>query len=957
MKSWKLGLAILVVLIALTVAPATAQTFDNSGGGSWKEYMSFPITTVPAEHAQYRIVINGTTWELYNSTNALEATGTNNNFWNLVNSTGADIRVFNDKNEQLYFWIEYFNPTEQKARIIVKLTANSSELNIAYGNPSATLSSYHNASQVFEFFDDFETLDTNVWGGDTGSFSVSNGILSSSTSTVWIYTKTFSITDAVVETKVKLDTGARGSMHARSNQASYGSDTVRSYSINYRYPNGDLRLRKWLAQAGYEEILITTSYSYTTDWHIARMILEGSQITIEMERFDGTNKYSGTATDTSLTSGYIGLATDAIDSGAVYYDWVRVLKVADPADFGTGIVKTFQERFGTKTVYVNVTYLDTSTTERYNPTAYYKLEDKPQINVTSSLSISGVNATYGANVSIELIEFVTLDKVVYNGTDVTANLVYQGNITNATTGYVYNVYNFTTYEDGTLEIYGHVANKAYEAVFKLDRETVDIFNTPIVVGEPLEIVLPHKGNVTIDSLEHIGVSAVSINTKDLGVGAKSLSIEIRDPENFTVGYRYGTINIDWGKVNANVLDLQDKPLDGVNLAIFNKDFAILSSDTTKLYAGNNTLDIYFHNIKLKSVEFYLNHSNNNLVLNITVNATQPTDYREIKRIIASPNYFEVLNLSAKYPFSVMKLVNASGTVVIDYVSNAPTSVEVVGATSYSYEKPVLKITVNGNVTVSDLYKLTTRLKDRLDNPVDFYILINGSRVDASNGIVSKLLKVSWYEVEVPVTVAGFVLWKFNDTSNVAQIEVKTDVTLPTAEYRVPTKFETKEVRIQKMSFGLFPFTTSEAKPAQDDETPMVRLQGSLKDFYSAPIPNKNVTIEIASPNFTRIYNVTTDNSGNFKIDVDLARGVEYTVTYKFGGDDVYVGTTTSKTIYVEELPVEEIIFEEVPSWILAVVIVLATVGAIVAIAYVSKRTKAQQLARMENEFKFFRRLK
>jgi len=664
---WRFGLAIMVVLITLAVTPttATAQTFDNSGGGTWKEYMSFPITTTPTEYAQYKIVINGTTWELYNVTGSLEASGANDDFWSLVNSTGADIRVFDQDGNQLYFWIEYFNATEQKATIWVNLTANSTELNIAYGNPSATYSSYHNASQVFEFFDDFETLDTNVWGGDTGSFSVSNGILSSSTSTVWIYTNTFTMSDGVLEAKVKLDTGARGSIHARATQGSYGVEYIKSYSLNYRYPDGDLRLREWLATTDGEVIHITATYQHDTDWHIARMILDGSQITIEYERFDGTNKYSGTATDTSLTSGYIGLATDGINSGAVYYDWVRVLKLVDPADFGTPIVKTFQEKFGTKTVYVNVTYLDTNTTERYNPTAYYKLEDKPQINVTSQLSVSGVNATYGANISIELIDFVTLDKVVYNGTNITANLTYQGTITNSTTGYTYNVYNFTTYENGTLEIYGHVGNKAYEATFKLDGETVDIFNVTAVVGEALEITLPYKGNVTLASIEHTNVTSIIINTKDVGVGAKTLSITIEDPENFTVGYIGRAINIDWGKINLSITDLQNKTFANATCGFFNKNFSIISTDPTKLYAGDIEIDVYFHGVKLKSLEIYLNHSNNGLTLNVSVNATQFKDYRNVTRIIASPNYFEVVNLSTKYPFSVMKLVNVRGTIVID----------------------------------------------------------------------------------------------------------------------------------------------------------------------------------------------------------------------------------------------------------------------------------------------------
>jgi len=963
MRRYVVGLTTLIVLVVLTVAPATAQTFDNSGGSGWQEYMSFPITTTPTEDAQYKIVISGTAWEIYNSSGGLKTSGSNSNFWSLVQSGGDDIRVFDQNSNQLYFWTEYWNYTNQLAVIWVKVPANTQELNIAYGNPSATKSNYNNGSYVFELYDDFNTLNLTKWqrlSDSNNQITVQNGelVIPAVEYVGLVSAQTFD-RNIVIIFRGKTDNAGQDSALATGWSRHDGSWFTAGYYTQWRGSDGYIAIRAY-GDGGNPLATYTTSFSANTYYRVAFIVSSSELRAIWYDdQFNTICDISGTNTSVTGTAPIHLDCYDGSGTGNSYWDYIAVAKLADPASFGTPVIKSFQERFGTKTVYVNVTYLDTGTTERYNPPAYYTLEDKPQINVTSTLSISGVNATYGANVTIELIEFVTLDKAVYNGTDITANLTYQGTVTNATTGYTYNVYNFTTYENGVLEIYGHIANKAYEATYKLDGEPVDIFNVTAVIGEVFEITLPHIGNVSIEALNYIGVSSVQINTKDVGVGAKTLSIVIKDPENFTVGYKARQINIDWGKINFNITDLQNKPFTKASYGILNENYGIVSSDPAKLYAGNNTIDIYFHGVKLKSVRVYLNHTNNGLTLNVSVNATQPTDYRGLTRIIASPNYFEVVNLSANYPFSVMKLVNASGTVVVDYVSNAPTSVEVVGATSYEYEKPLLRIVVGSNVTVTDLYKLSVPLKDRLGNPVNFYALINGSRADASNGVASKLLKPSWYEVEVPVSVSGFELWSFYDTSNVALVEVNaSDVTLPTAEYRVPSKFETKEVRIQKLEFWTpFPFL-SENKPAQDDEIPIVRLQGTLRDFYNAPIPNRNVTIEVASPNFTRIYNVTTDNSGNFKVDLDMARGVEYTITYRFEGDDTYVGTSTSKTFYVEELPEEEIIEEIISSELLiAVVIVIATVGAIVAIIYISKKQRAVTRAKMESEFKFFRRLK
>ena len=1340
MKS-RFGLAILVVLIALAVAPttATAQTFDNSGGGSWKEYMSFLLTSPITEYAQYKIVINGTTWVIYNVTGSLEeASGTNNNFWSLVNSSGADIRVFNQNEEQRYFWIEEFDYSNQKAIMWVKVETGDTELNIAYGNPSATKSIYENPERVFEFFDDFSTFmtpdvfvrstgvafpfhhnnrpvavyvpevnkiyiayqydagnlnagrkileydcntktfsapidiggsmlnddshgapsiavdnDGYIWvfyGShsstqyykrslnpyDISSWSEEKSISGSFTypqlwvdqdGNIWVIARTgdgttydiykydpstdsftyvqrllnlsndpygisyyyngtvyfvftacgetceglyiiksndfmnwtkmdgtpvsLPITDPtqadvidsgdcrphggdikVIDGKVHVvyDKVGEGqfiaiynpdtntwSIHKVANYTTYSAfpkliktsdgklkvfliynrtssdngelwcyvseDGGATWTLESKlvdvpnvgqimtvyYPNKDyvdtgeiallfagnandtrclsalmlpdniVTIDKWSTNdldsssdinvsngiltyyrgsttfssiktlktfapnvILHAKVYYDTNYGYPAEFGFAdTQKTEPDNSAMATRGLDRIQAYASSGGSYGASSEYIPLSTgwkkfmvkwtdnevvvtDGVNTvsvtnniptielplrlgnfqgggtASVYlqYDYVFVTKLADPTDFGTPIVKSLQKQFGTKTVYVNITYLDTAVTERYNPTAYYNLEDKPQINVTSMLSVSGVNATDGANISIELIDFVTLDKIVYNGTEV--SVTYQGTITNATTGYVYDVYNFTTYENGTLEIYGHIGNKAYEATFKLDGETVDVFNVTAVVGEALEITLPHRGNVTLASIEYIGVTSVFINTKDLGTGAKSLTITIEDPENFTVGYKYGTVNIDWGKVYFNVTDLQNKTLARTTYGFFNKNFSIVSTDPMKLYAGDIEIDVYFHGVKLKSLEIYLNHTNNGLTLNVSVNATQFKDYRNVTRIIASPNYFEVVNLSTKYPFSVMKLVNVSGTIVIDFVSNAPTSVKVEGATSYTYEKPVLKITADGNVTVIDLYKLTAKLKDRLSNPVNFYVLINGSRVDASNGIASKLLKPSWYEVEVPISISGFELWKFNDSSNIVLVEINaSDKTIPTAEYRVPSKIETKEVRIQKTKFPWLPFPIpflSESKPAQE-ETPIVRLQGSLRDFYNAPVANRTIKIEVASPNFTRIYNVTTDESGNFKIEVDMAKGVEYKVTYKFAGDDVYVATSTTKTFTIEQLlpaPPEEMTIEEILIFVgIAVGLVAVVAGAI----YLAKRTKAKTLARMESEFRFFRRLK
>jgi len=947
----KRAIAIAIIFVAILVAPATAQTFDNSGGGSWKEYMSFPITITPSDYAQYKIIINGTIWELYNVTGALKSSGSNINFWSLVNSSGADIRVFNDSGTQLYFWIERWSYTNQQAVIWVNITSGSSELNIAYGNPNATKSAYENIAQL-----NGDHFDVDDWTHYSTTVTISNSIADAlATTTAGGAEKVFTIPSQFV-------------MRMRVNPVAFatGSNirigvTDSAWNGAWNSENNAIVLQHDATSNGWYLVTVSsgtvtfssTGYSVTTgQYYIVELRYDGSTAYMNIYDENGMLLFSESlAITASFVKAYISTRNSA--GSELYADWFLILKLTDPATFGTPIVKLFQKKFGTKTVYVNVTYLDTATTSRYNPIAYYRLEDKPQINVTSTLSVSGVNATYGANISIELINFVTLDKVVYNGTDVTVNLTYQGTITNSTTGYIYNVYNLTTYENGTLEIYGHVSNKAYEVTYKLDGELIgDVFNTTVIIGEPLEVSLPYNGNITIASIEHIGVVSVLVNTKDLGIGAKTLTITIDDPENFTVGYRYGTVNIIYGNLNVSVRHKDLTPFMNAVISVFNENYSILSTNPSKLYAGNNTISVYFHGIKLKDTTVYLNHTTNGASIIIDTNSTELTDFRGSNLTIASPNSFDVVKLSTDYPYSVIGIYNYSGTVVIDFESNPPTSISISGADSYNYAKPVLKFAGSGNATVTDLYKLSGTIKDRLGNPVNFYITVNGSRVDASNGIVAQFRKPGWYQIVAPSTVNGFELWKFNNTSNTLLVEVNaTDIVLPTAEYRVPSRFETQEVRLTSlMSWVPIPFFS----PKQDENVTLVRLQGTLKDYYGAAISNKNITIKVASSSFTRLYNVTTDNSGNFKLDIDMAKGIEYTVTYVYDGDDVYVGSLASETFFVEQLPSAP---PAQVSTLLVVTVVIAIGAGAAAFVYITRKKTTVARTRIESEFRFFRRLK
>ncbi|MCD6148180.1 DUF2341 domain-containing protein [bacterium] len=131
------------------------MTLDNSGGGYWSKYINIPITTTPTEYAQYKVVIDPTNVTVYSADGTQKAQGdVASDFWANVKSDGSDIRVFNQNKEQRYFWIEEWDYANQQATIWVKVEANDTELNIAFGNPSATKSSYEDIGRVGLFGDD-----------------------------------------------------------------------------------------------------------------------------------------------------------------------------------------------------------------------------------------------------------------------------------------------------------------------------------------------------------------------------------------------------------------------------------------------------------------------------------------------------------------------------------------------------------------------------------------------------------------------------------------------------------------------------------------------------------------------------------------------------------------------------------------------------------------------------------
>ena len=107
--------------------------------------------------------------DLANYTVKVELTTGNFNDWDsILYDNGTDVYFTDSQGTPLYYWIEYFNKTEKRATIWVKIPsipANEAvTIHMYYGGDNP-YSDYRNGTETFLLFDDFEgnALDTSKW--------------------------------------------------------------------------------------------------------------------------------------------------------------------------------------------------------------------------------------------------------------------------------------------------------------------------------------------------------------------------------------------------------------------------------------------------------------------------------------------------------------------------------------------------------------------------------------------------------------------------------------------------------------------------------------------------------------------------------------------------------------------------------------------------------------------------
>jgi len=355
--------------------------------------------------------------------------------------------------------------------------------------------------------------------------------------------------------------------------------------------------------------------------------------------------------------------------------------------------------------------------------------------------------------------------------------------------------------------------------------------------------------------------------------------------------------------------------------------------------------------------FYVNHTNISDSLTVSVfSKLLPTDYKNVNKRIYAQKDFNITVLDAKVSRFAINLTEPC-YVYVDLARNFSRPQLILNNCSLvSYTFPYAKLYCSGNATVMEGYTITLQVKDALGRAIDVVFALDNESQSSSGGIATIIKPVGNYNLTLPFESAGFKL-KTNATYNIT-LENDTSIT---AVYKVPARIESREVRVEKKLPLPFPFPFIPFETQEVSNVARVNLEGSVMDYFGAPVPNRNVIIEIrAVGGAVRYANTTTDSSGNFRTQTDFTTNTTYTVTYILPEDDTYAGASSVKTLTYEAIappPAPSPIGITIPTTVVVAVIALAVIIAIVAVARSVRKKTVKHMLEDMSDFEFFRRVK
>jgi hypothetical protein len=347
----------------------------------------------------------------------------------MQNSCG-DIRMINSQGEILPYWIETGTCNTSSTNIWVNIDSiptSGTTIYIYYGNPSAAPGS--NGSTTFPFFDNFDsnTLDASKWGA-TGSYSITNGVLTIATGS--IYTKSPILSSAqgyVYEVKKSLSSTAASysGLEIANAQSTQGSNAGSNALVYYMTSSGTLNLTSWAADgtaASYNISNGGTLYTATGGtYYIDGFSVGPSDIRFYQNRSQ-LSAFTGTwSAAPYLYLGYFsGSASGTSDITDISVDWVLARKyVANGPTVGT----LGSEEQGT------------------GPVAYYSFDEGHGTTIHNQMESNGeyglidwwkMDETSGSNLYDEMGN----NNATATGTTISAGKIGNGRTLNGSSDYI-----------------------------------------------------------------------------------------------------------------------------------------------------------------------------------------------------------------------------------------------------------------------------------------------------------------------------------------------------------------------------------------------------------------------------------------------------------------------------------------------------------------------------------------
>lgn len=477
--------------------------------------------------------------------------------------------------------------------------------------------------------------------------------------------------------------------------------------------------------------------------------------------------------------------------------------------------------------------------------------------------------------------------------------------------------------------------------------------TATIMVYPNDIDFPIPSEPTNWNVVYTGTSGVfvrdSVLRRDVPSGENSYNLASLTAFDFPAVLTIDTWNIEViGNIKAMISDQQGSPSSaGVRLMFLDDTSGGGGTDYRKVevFSGGSWSTVYSETVsaplKQDKVEIYYDLNTARFVV----------DGKELANVDVSvnPYYIFIPNGGSRG-----RSVDVIDTIYLRKFAEPEPSVDISGEYGITFSVVVLDVHISKNIIGSNTLKIDW-LSQKYDlSNITFYIDLNNDGVWDKVLLGSNITNISFdrpdvYKIRVKaVSPEDYFIFEktiriisYHPLLNCTNLVNKSGVIIWSDKAGALTHVRITPVKISKDTFTV----VVSHEDINASETGEVLLNMTIIGLSGGDV----VSVEELAPNAKRIdiyhngeyYDTVPVEDG--KVKVNLTVFSEY----------VFV---VNNTIPTAPPPEEGEVIAETPIWVYVIMVIVFAVLVAVVI-YLSRRTKAQALTRIESEFKFFRRLK